>query len=148
MSREVSSTVTQPHKILLHDLGVFYPPNTPKWSFWVGKPMVVGYHHFRKPPFVAVFFLVFFASFWQALLRSRAVPPPSYHQNTGHKKLLELWQLSLWISLCRLDWWFGLNLDVWKTLEDEKRMGSIIYTPKWMIGNIQMPCWNDSQRSY
>ena len=24
--------------------------NTPKWSFLVGKPMVVGYHHFRKPP--------------------------------------------------------------------------------------------------
>ena len=24
------------------------PPNTPKWSFLVGKPMVVGYHHFRK----------------------------------------------------------------------------------------------------
>ena len=22
-----------------------------KWSFLVGKPMVVGYHHFRKPPY-------------------------------------------------------------------------------------------------
>ena len=29
----------------------WYPQNTPKWSFLVGKPMVVGYHHFRKPPF-------------------------------------------------------------------------------------------------
>ena len=28
----------------------WYPQNTPKWSFFVGKPMVVGYHHFRKPP--------------------------------------------------------------------------------------------------
>ena len=27
-----------------------YPQNTPKWSFLVGKPMVVGYHHFRKHP--------------------------------------------------------------------------------------------------
>ena len=27
------------------------PPNTPKWSFLVGKSMVVGYHHFRKPPY-------------------------------------------------------------------------------------------------
>ena len=28
-----------------------HPPfHTPKWSFSVGKPMVVGYHHFRKPP--------------------------------------------------------------------------------------------------
>ena len=28
-----------------------YPQNTPKSSFLVGKPMVVGYHHFRKPPY-------------------------------------------------------------------------------------------------
>ena len=27
------------------------PQNTPKWSFLVGKPMVVGYHHFRKHPY-------------------------------------------------------------------------------------------------
>ena len=27
----------------------WYPQNTPKWSFLVGKPMVVGYRHFRKP---------------------------------------------------------------------------------------------------
>ena len=29
----------------------WYPRNTPKWLFLVGKPMVVGYHHFRKPPY-------------------------------------------------------------------------------------------------
>ena len=29
----------------------WYPENTPKWSFLVGKPMVVGYHHFRKHPY-------------------------------------------------------------------------------------------------
>ena len=29
----------------------WYPQNTPKWSFLVGKPMVAGYHHFRKPPY-------------------------------------------------------------------------------------------------
>ena len=28
----------------------WYPQNTSKWSFLVGKPMVVGYQHFRKPP--------------------------------------------------------------------------------------------------
>ena len=31
----------------------WYPQNTPKypkWSFLVGKPIVIGYHHFRKPP--------------------------------------------------------------------------------------------------
>ena len=30
----------------------WYPQNTPKWSFLVGKPMVVGYHHFRKHPYL------------------------------------------------------------------------------------------------
>ena len=29
----------------------WYPQNTPKSSFLVGKPMVVGQHHFRKPPY-------------------------------------------------------------------------------------------------
>ena len=28
----------------------WYPQNTPKWSFLVGKPMVVGYHHLWKHP--------------------------------------------------------------------------------------------------
>ena len=28
----------------------WYPQNTPKWSFFAGKPTVVGYHHFRKHP--------------------------------------------------------------------------------------------------
>ena len=48
------------HWSLFDNLDVFgcflkwwYPQNTPKWSFLVGKPMVVGYHHFRKPPFCA-----------------------------------------------------------------------------------------------
>ena len=27
----------------------WYPQNTPKW-WCLGKPIVVGYHHFRKPP--------------------------------------------------------------------------------------------------
>ena len=26
------------------------PFHTPKWSFFSGRPVVVGYHHFRKPP--------------------------------------------------------------------------------------------------
>ena len=28
----------------------WYPQNTPNWLFLVGKPIVLGYHHFRKPP--------------------------------------------------------------------------------------------------
>ena len=42
-------------QILLIRYGCFlkwwYPQNTSKWSFLVGKPMVVGYHHSRKPPY-------------------------------------------------------------------------------------------------
>ena len=34
----------------------WYPQNTPKWSFLVGKPMVVGYHHFRKHPYFNIAF--------------------------------------------------------------------------------------------
>ena len=30
----------------------WYPQNTLKWSCLIGKPMVVGYHHFRKPPYI------------------------------------------------------------------------------------------------
>ena len=36
----------------------WYPQNTPKWSLLVGKPMVVGYHHFRKPPINGVYFTI------------------------------------------------------------------------------------------
>ena len=36
----------------------WYPQNTPKWSFLVGKRMVVGYHHFRNPPNGTCFFVV------------------------------------------------------------------------------------------
>ena len=49
------------HRVFLDSQGEFsqfgcflkwwYPQNTPKWSFLVGKPMVVGYHHFWKHPF-------------------------------------------------------------------------------------------------
>ena len=34
------------------------PQNTPKCSFLVGKPIVVGYHHFRKLPYECVNFSV------------------------------------------------------------------------------------------
>ena len=30
----------------------WYPQSTPKWSSLVGKPIVVGYHHLRKRPFL------------------------------------------------------------------------------------------------
>ena len=44
------------HIFLVIHMGVSLNGGTPIshpkcWSFLVGKPMVVGYHHFRKPPY-------------------------------------------------------------------------------------------------
>ena len=36
----------------------WYPPNTQKWSFLEGKTMVVGYHHFRKPPYIGIYMFI------------------------------------------------------------------------------------------
>ena len=50
----------------------WYPQNTPKWSFLVGKPMVVGYHHFRKPPFIYRWGVLFqFICFWPSIKEVR-----------------------------------------------------------------------------
>ena len=38
------------------------PFHTSKWSYLVGKPMVAGYHHFRKPPYPKCFEM-----FWASL---------------------------------------------------------------------------------
>ena len=45
----------------------WYPQNTPKWSFLVGKLMVVGYHHFRKHPCVCIYILISGRVFHQPL---------------------------------------------------------------------------------
>ena len=46
--------------ILLRLYGCFlkwcYPQNTPKWSFLLGKPRVVGYHHFRTTPYIVLIY--------------------------------------------------------------------------------------------
>ena len=42
----------------------WYPQNTPKWSFLVGKPMVVGYQHFRKPPLKCGVYFSFGSLVW------------------------------------------------------------------------------------
>ena len=39
------------------------PQNTPKCSFLVGKPIVVGYHHFMKLPYECVNFSVHYSVF-------------------------------------------------------------------------------------
>ena len=50
---DVTSELQYPQSLHSCFLKWWYPQNTPKWSFLVGKPMVVGYHHFRNPPHVA-----------------------------------------------------------------------------------------------
>ena len=49
---EVYTSESQPW---FHDMGVSLnggtPPKHPNMIILVGKPMVVGYHHFRKPPY-------------------------------------------------------------------------------------------------
>ena len=45
----------------------WYPQSIPKWWFLVGKPMVVGYHHFMKPLYV----WFGFHSFWVFVYTSR-----------------------------------------------------------------------------
>ena len=48
----------------------WYPQNTPKWSFLVGKPIVVGYYHFMKPLYVDPVLASipkFFAKWWGQL---------------------------------------------------------------------------------
>ena len=46
---EVYTTWVVVHPLYGCFLKWWYPQNTPKWSFLVGKPIVGGYHHFRKP---------------------------------------------------------------------------------------------------
>ena len=66
-------------------MGVFLkwwdPQNTTKWSFLVGKPMVVGYHHFRKPPYIII-------------LRLTSVGPKNKLRDTG--KVVFLKSFFLW----------------------------------------------------
>ena len=69
--------------------------NTPKWSFLVEKPMVVGYHHFRKPPYmwnfrVCVFqaCLVFMRSICQTCVSSIS-HLKSTNRSSPHSKLQE-----------------------------------------------------------
>ena len=45
-------------------ISIWMFPNTPKWSFLVGKPMVVGYHHSRKHPYVVCWFVLIFLGRW------------------------------------------------------------------------------------
>ena len=50
----VHASKTQQKNRKVSEMGVSENRGTPKtaqkWSFFVGKPMVVGYHHFREPP--------------------------------------------------------------------------------------------------
>ena len=53
----------------------WYPQNTSKWSFLVGKPIVVGYHHFRKPPYICIYIYIYIYFFF------RFTPTVSIHSS-------------------------------------------------------------------
>ena len=53
-------------------LKLWYPQNTPKWEFLVGKPLVVGYHHFRKPPYLSHCLFIF-----QQMRKTYTYSPPN-----------------------------------------------------------------------
>ena len=65
------------------------PQNTPKWSFLVGKPMVIGEtHHFRNPPIYCTFFFLNFLPplcGWKlgGLSRLPWMLAPSSHEGLG-----------------------------------------------------------------
>ena len=63
------------------------PQNTPKWSFLVGKPMVVGYHHFRKPAYGAAWRIDQRNSTW--------TQPRQWQRDVSRKTHLSL-QIFLW----------------------------------------------------
>ena len=60
--------------------------NTPKWSFLVGKPMVVGYHHFGKPLYGTSQFLhdsSYLLSEFLRLLPHQSLPDFPYQRSTS-----------------------------------------------------------------
>ena len=71
-----------------------YPQNTPKWSFLVGKPMVVGYHHFRKPPCHCLRTLILNANLSQFPLQC--------------SHLQSIWNFAFLATKCRIQNGFGL----------------------------------------
>ena len=75
----------------------WYPQNTPKWSFLVGKPMVVGYHHFRKPPYRSLYPILFF-HMW--LFRETVLDETVQIRDLSRFQLLQLKNLSCsgWIN--------------------------------------------------
>ena len=115
----------------------WYPQNTPKRSFLVGKPMVVGYHHFRKHPYIPVKVLCFlqinqkkkrhdqdvesseFGGFKaSSMIYCSALPPPPLHIQHHPTRT-------------------NFNLDVAKTLTLQRR-GSKIIDIHWLC--FMMSC--------
>ena len=72
--------------------GCFFKPpfHTPKWSFLVGKPMVVAYHHFRKPLYI--YYIHLFIIMCVFLLRgSVALPQLMWGPGVSSHTQMALW---------------------------------------------------------
>ena len=75
--------------------------NIPKWSFLVGKPMVVGYHHFRKTPYTSQVILTD-SPLCVDRPRYPAIPHGHPHRLGSHVVVVcfysHIYMLSLWFS--------------------------------------------------
>ena len=92
----------------LHRNGCFlkwwYPQNTPKWSFLVGKPLVVGYHHFRKPPNISRWIMANPTAplfFLQGNLAGSQPLPTSFSYNQTGKYKIHLYNMKKQQKTCR-----------------------------------------------
>ena len=89
----------------------WYPRNTPKWSFSVGKPMVVGHHHFRNPPYEKhikmhvqcslIFCIVHGDSSWKSI-KWYQITPDTWKNTYKHLiKLLGCCRKPIWVAAAR-----------------------------------------------
>ena len=76
----------------------WYPRNTPKWAFLIGKPMVVGEtHHFRKPPTYRKSL-----TSWEPSVFEKKYP----HLRMDIFKSQNLWVSTRWFEKTISGWWF------------------------------------------
>ena len=123
----------------------WYPPiSHPKcWSFLVGKPMVVGYRHFRKPPFMFDHFLAP-PNTMKVWKESHEKKPGTRRLSMGHPGCLRGILIS-WLMILPIYIYSAKQLGVFHGSNDP---------PFFFRGDFQLPfqwlfCWwNKSSLTY